>query len=157
MGKVKAYQVWEHSTAISQDNLFVVSWSVQVSSPRKQGTFGDAATGFPAKWSLRNERRNSIMMTRHYPDLGSVSDWSCRLGNLFQPIRSSTQIWKKSQEIVLLHVTSYKLLNFCINDFSWVTSLRQVGRLPTANGRYQISKQNWLVCELGAFLLFNRF
>ena len=48
---------------------------------------------------------------------------------------------KKSQEIVHLHVTSYKLLNFRIIDFSWVTSLRQVGRLPTANGRYQISKQ----------------
>ena len=26
---------------------------------------------------LRNERRNSILMTRHYPDLGSASDWSC--------------------------------------------------------------------------------
>ena len=45
---------------------------------------------------------------------------------------------KKSQEVVLLHVTSYKLLNFRINDFSWVTSLRLVGRLPSpANGRYQ--------------------
>ena len=49
MGKVKAYQVLEHSTAISQDNLFVVLWSVQVSSLRKQWTFGDATTGFPAK------------------------------------------------------------------------------------------------------------
>ena len=47
----------------------------------------------PAKWRLRNERRNSILMTRHYPDLGSASDWSCRMGNLIQPIRSSTQIW----------------------------------------------------------------
>ena len=42
---------------------------------------------------LRNERRNSILMTRHYPDLGSASDWSCRVGNLIQPIRSTTQIW----------------------------------------------------------------
>ena len=33
------------------------------------------------------------MMTRHYPDLGSASDWSCRVGNLIQPIRSTTQIW----------------------------------------------------------------
>ena len=32
-------------------------------------------------------------MTRHYPDLGSASDWSCRVGNLIQPIRSTTQIW----------------------------------------------------------------
>ena len=39
-------------------------------------------------------RRNSILMTRHYPDLGSASDWSCHVGNLFQPIRSTTQIWE---------------------------------------------------------------
>ena len=29
----------------------------------------------------------------HLPDLGSASDWSCRVGNLLQPIRSITQIW----------------------------------------------------------------
>ena len=32
-------------------------------------------------------------MTRHCPDLGSASDWSCRVGNLIQPIRGTTQIW----------------------------------------------------------------
>ena len=32
-------------------------------------------------------------MSRHYPDLGSAFDWSCRVGNLMQPIRSTTQIW----------------------------------------------------------------
>ena len=42
---------------------------------------------------LRNERTNSMLMTRHYPDLGSASDLSCFVGNLFQPIRSTTQIW----------------------------------------------------------------
>ena len=59
-------------------------------SLKKQPTFGDATTDFPAKWRLRNERRNSILMTRHYPDLGSTSDWSCRVGNLIQLIRSTT-------------------------------------------------------------------
>ena len=34
---------------------------------RKKRTFRDATTGFPAKWRLRNDRRNSILMTRHYP------------------------------------------------------------------------------------------
>ena len=34
-----------------------------------------------------------MLMTRHYPDLGSAFDWSCRVGNLIQPIRSTTQIW----------------------------------------------------------------
>ena len=62
-------------------------------SLRKQPTFGDVTTGFPAKWRLRNERRNSILMTRHYSDQGSASDWSCCVGNLIQPIRSTTQIW----------------------------------------------------------------
>ena len=33
------------------------------------------------------------MMTHHYQDLGSASDWSCHLGNLIQSIRSTTQIW----------------------------------------------------------------
>ena len=51
--------------------------------------------GFPAKWRLGNERRNSILslMTCHYPDLDTASDWSCRWWNLLQPIRSITQIW----------------------------------------------------------------
>ena len=62
-------------------------------SMRKQPTFGDATTAFPTKWRLRNERRNSILMTRHYTDLSSASDWSCCVGNLIQPVRSATQIW----------------------------------------------------------------
>ena len=40
--------------------------SLSNSSLRKQPTFWDAATGFPAKW---NALRNSILMTRHYLDL----------------------------------------------------------------------------------------
>ena len=73
-------------------------------SLRKQPTFGDASTGFPAKRRLRNDRRNSILMTRHYPDLGSASDWSCRVGNLFQPITRTTQIW------VVLVISSMEFL-----------------------------------------------
>ena len=40
---------------------------------RKQPTFRDVTTGLLMKWRLRNERRKSILMTRHY--LGGVSDW----------------------------------------------------------------------------------
>ena len=29
----------------------------------------------------------------HYPDLGSASDWLCREGIFFRPIRSTTKIW----------------------------------------------------------------
>ena len=45
-----------------------------VSLTRKQPTFRYATSGFPAKWRLRNERKNSILMMRHNPDLGSASD-----------------------------------------------------------------------------------
>ena len=37
--------------------------STWVSCLRKQPTFCEATSGFTAKWSLRNERRNSILMT----------------------------------------------------------------------------------------------
>ena len=35
-----------------------------------------ATTGFPAKWRLRHEQRNSILMTCQYSDLVTASDWS---------------------------------------------------------------------------------
>ena len=47
------------------------SSSPRTCSMRKQPLFRDAT----AKWRLRNERRNSILMTQHYPDLGNVSYW----------------------------------------------------------------------------------
>ena len=37
-------------------------------SLRKQPTFCDATNGSSAKERLRNEHRNSILMTRHYPE-----------------------------------------------------------------------------------------
>lgn len=51
-------------------------------SVRKQPTFGDTTFAFPSKRLLRNKRRNSVVMTFHYPVLGSTSDLSCREGNL---------------------------------------------------------------------------
>ena len=55
--------------------------------------FDDASTGFPANWCLRNERRNSILMTRHYPDPGCASDWLNWISYVARPIRSNAQIW----------------------------------------------------------------
>ena len=60
---------------------------------RKQPAFRDAITGFPAKWCLRNQRRNSILMTYQYPDLGSASDWLKEISHAARPIRSTHQIW----------------------------------------------------------------
>ena len=42
--------------------------------PEKTAEFPDATAGFPAKWCLRKERRDSILMTFHFPDLVSASD-----------------------------------------------------------------------------------
>ena len=47
----------------------------------------------PVKRSPRNEHRNSIVMTHHYPDLGSASDWLKQIYHTSGPIRSTTQIW----------------------------------------------------------------
>ena len=64
------------------------------SSPRKQPTLRDATIVFPTKWRLRNERRNSILMTRHYSDLGSASNWLMQISHAAPwPIRSTTPIW----------------------------------------------------------------
>ena len=42
---------------------------------------------------LRNERRrNSILMTCHYPDLSSASDWLRQISFAARPIRSISQI-----------------------------------------------------------------
>ena len=32
-------------------------------------------------------------MTRHFPELGSVSDWLNQISHAARPIRSTTQIW----------------------------------------------------------------
>ena len=60
---------------------------------KEQPTFGNPAIDFPAKWHLKNKRRTSILMTRHYPDLGIASDWLKQIFHVARPIRSTTQIW----------------------------------------------------------------
>ena len=62
-------------------------------SPGKRPTFHDVTTGFPAKWRLRNERRNSISITCHYLNLGSASDWLKQISLAARPIISATHIW----------------------------------------------------------------
>ena len=57
---------------------------------RKQPTFRDASTGLLSKGLLRNERRNAVLMTCEYTDLGSASDWTYREESLPQPIRITT-------------------------------------------------------------------
>ena len=59
----------------------------RILNQRKQLTFRDATTAFLAKWRLRNECRNSILMTHQYPDLARASDWLKQ-----KPIRRPSQI-----------------------------------------------------------------
>ena len=80
------------ATGDSCELLFILLELTYISSTqtfRKQTTFRDATNAFPAKWRLRNERRNSILMTRY---LGSASDWLRQISQAALPIRSSTQI-----------------------------------------------------------------
>ena len=56
----------EHDALDASTKIGSSLWN---SSLRKQPTFRDTTTGFPGKWRLRNELRNSVLMTRHYLDL----------------------------------------------------------------------------------------
>ena len=42
---------------------------------RKQPTIHDSTIGFPTKWCLRNDNRNSTLTMHQHPDPGSASDW----------------------------------------------------------------------------------
>ena len=86
---------------------FFIYYNLKYPSLRKQTTFGDATNGFSAKWRLRNERKNSILMTCHYPDLGGASDWLTQTSHALWPFRNTTQIW-----VVTLHQYGISALVF---------------------------------------------
>ena len=50
-------------------------------------------TGFPAKWVLMKDCRNSILKMCHNPYLGSASDWLKQIFLATRSIRSTTQFW----------------------------------------------------------------
>ena len=49
---------------------------------------------FPREMTSEKWAQNSILMTRHYPDLGRPLIGRAAVGNLLQPIRRATQIWE---------------------------------------------------------------
>ena len=63
------------------------------SSLRKPPTFRDATTNLPRKMTSKRRRRNPMLMTCDYPDLGSNSDWLNQISHTERPIRSTTQIF----------------------------------------------------------------
>ena len=48
---------------------------------------------FPREMTSEKQRRNSMLMTRYYSDLGTASDWLKLISHAARPIRSTTQIW----------------------------------------------------------------
>ena len=98
-------------------------------SLRKQRTLCDTTTGFPTKWRLRNERRNSILMTRHYPDLDSSSDWLNQISHAAWPLSSSIQIWvvKRHQYGLSSTGTKWRITrHHNIHNTCWTLSLQEI-------------------------------
>ena len=69
---------------------------------------------------LKNHCRNSILMTRHYPDLGSAGFWLVE--NLLHSNRSNSQIW-----ILICHVTR------TVRCFPWLTYHSSLNNPRVAN------------------------
>ena len=122
-----------YSTTILLSVVVKLFLSSALSQSLKQPTCCDTTTGFSAKCRLRNERRNSILMTCHYSDQSSASDWSCREGNLLEPIRRTAHIWVvtrhgikhgisafvTSQECRLFSQASSLFFGLFVRKFSW--------------------------------------
>ena len=60
---ISCRNLWWHRPR--QMARFVFLWSVSLMQRHH-----------PAKWRVRNKNRNSILLTRHFPDLGRASDCS---------------------------------------------------------------------------------
>ena len=79
---------WRCAAPISNEERLISDY------PEKTADISRRHHWFPAKWRLRNERRNSILRTRYYPDLGRASDRLKQISNVARPITSTTaQIW----------------------------------------------------------------
>ena len=107
----------QHITALKNVIIILISLLktqiARVSSLRKRRHLATLALVSEKRARPKNERRNPILMTRHYSDLDRAAEWSCRVGNLIQPIRSTIQIWVAGDES--------SVLNFCarFSDVIW--------------------------------------
>ena len=113
---------------------------LSVVSLRKQPSFRDATTGFPAKWRLRNECRNSILITRHYPDLGIASDWLNQIsdqsealprspnGSCFLRLVSGERVnyLRKVRKIIILDSGFYVLDSGLPTSENWDSGFQQI-------------------------------
>ena len=83
----------------------------------------------------KNERRNSILMTCFYPDLGSTSYWLKQISLLARSVRSTTHIWLMIQNTVIFiesaHWRKMPLSSSPIGSFSLPSPSCQVLTLLT--------------------------
>ena len=92
---------------------------------------------------------------RHYPGLGSDSDWSCRLGNLHQPIRSITQICVVTRISALISQTSFRgetpVASRNVVCFVRLVSSEVLFFVPW-RGTVKFSRCSWLTVHLFCFI-----
>ena len=148
-------------------------------SAEKTATFHNTTTDFFAKWRLRNECRNSILMMCHAPNMGSASD--CRVCTPFWTKNSWTfqghfsHFWrtpfsaKKSLESVFFgSSTTWVILSqrsFCVCSFSlefylsYKFSIKIQGLSSTDcnfQGLSRCVRTLWLVMPHGQFASTNQ-
>ena len=63
---------------------------------RKLPTFRVVTTGFASKWRLRNEHRNSILMTCHYPDMDAHLCYMYHSRDIFVVLEAVVGHWFKN-------------------------------------------------------------
>ena len=115
----------------------------------------DETTGFLAKWRLRNERRNSILMTCHYLDLGSASDWLKQIFLAAWPIRCSTQIGGVTchQYVISALVSQMSFRGETIDGaikrrlFSAQANFICICNFSTGAGKLQWSESSWFAMD----------
>ena len=88
------------------------------------------------------------MSSRHYPDLSSASDCSCRVDNLLQSVRSTTQIWVNLAKLGLQFGISALASQ---TSFRGETSVLRLSQLDASKARltaHRVIGNFRLVCTL---------
>ena len=65
----------------------------------EQPTFRNVTIGFPAKWRLRNERRNSTVTTCYCLDR-NASDWFKQISLVARPVRITAAIRVVTRDVI---------------------------------------------------------
>ena len=109
-------------------------------------TFRDATTCLPTKWRLRNEHRNSILITRHYPDLGYVLLIGWRK---FQPPIGSTDHTDLGSDSSLVSRKETTLGVLKCRLFSQAVAIRYSVKITETHQRsYEMDRKSEMLLEI---------